>query len=62
MADRLRAISAFMDGDMHHLVTSDGTEFENLRMDSFKVDNERISGSGLVCDYEIIYRQLESHK
>ena len=60
MADKLRAISAFMDGDIHRLVTSSGTEFESVRMDSFKVSNERISGNGLFCDYEIIYRQLES--
>ncbi len=62
MADRLRAISSFMDGDIHHLVTSDNTEYENLRMDSFRVDNERMSGNGVLCDYEVIYKQLGSRK
>lgn len=55
---RVEAVSAFMDGRTHTLVTSSGEEFENLRMDSFKVKDERVSGGGLVADYEIIYTQL----
>jgi len=55
---RVEAISALMDGDTHTLVGSQGETFENLRIDSVSVKNERISGSGVVADYEIIYTQL----
>jgi hypothetical protein len=55
---RVEAISALMDGDTHTLVGSQGETFENLRIDSVSVKNERISGSGIVVDYEIIYTQL----
>ena len=55
---RLDAILAFMDGNTHTLVTGSGEEFDNLRMDSFKIDNERAGGSGVVVDYEIVYMQL----
>jgi hypothetical protein len=58
MNERIAAISACMDGDTHALVTSNGDRFDDLRMDAFKVANERASGSGLVVDYEIIYTQL----
>ena len=62
MNNRVSAISAFMDGKTHRLVTSSGEEFGNLRMDSFKVSKERVDGSGLCCDYEIVYRQLEGQQ
>jgi hypothetical protein len=55
---RVEAISALMDGDAHTLVSSQGETFENLRIDSVSVKNERVSGSGIVVDYEIIYTQL----
>jgi hypothetical protein len=58
MEEKKIAISAYMDGDMHTLVTGSGEEFANLRMDVFKVSRERTAGSGLCCDYEIVYRQL----
>lgn len=58
MNDRIRAISAHMDGDAHTLVTSSGEELENLRMDSFEVSNDRKDGGGLTLDYQIIYKQL----
>jgi hypothetical protein len=58
MEEKKIAISAYMDGDMHTLVTGSGEEFANLRMDVFKVSRERTTGSGLCCDYEIVYRQL----
>lgn len=59
MDDRISAISTYMDGDMHTLVTDSGKEFDNLRMDVFKVGKERTSGSGVVTDYEIVYTQLK---
>jgi len=58
MDDRISAISAYIDGDTHMLVISNGEEFDNVRMDAFKVMKERTSGSGLCCDYEIVYTQL----
>lgn len=58
MNDRINAISFFLDGDTHTLVTEDGREYENLRLDSFKVTGERVDGTGVMVDYEIKYTQL----
>lgn len=58
MDKKISAISTFMDGDTHKLVTDSGEEFDNLRMDVFKMSNERISGVGVTVDYEIVYTQL----
>jgi hypothetical protein len=58
MDARIRAISAYVDGGTHALATSDGEQFDNLRMDVFKVSKERASGSGVAVDYEIVYTQL----
>jgi hypothetical protein len=59
MNERISAISAFMDGDIHTLASSGGQEFGNLRMDSFKISGERVGGSGIAVDYEIVYTQLK---
>jgi hypothetical protein len=56
--ERIDAISAYMDGDTHTLVTGSGEEFRNLRMDSFETGKVRASGSGTAIDYEIVYTQL----
>jgi len=58
MDERISAISVYMDGDTHTLVTNSGEEFDNLRMDGFKVTKERTGGGGVVIDYEIVYTQL----
>jgi hypothetical protein len=58
MQDRIDAISAYMDGDTHTLTIGGQQPFENLRMDIFKVTNERTSAGGLEVDYEIVYTQL----
>ena len=58
MNEKVSIISAYMDGDTHTLVTSNGESIGNLRMDSFKVGRARTSGTGLCCDYEIVYTQL----
>ncbi len=58
MNNRIGAISAYMDGETHKLVTSSGEEFDELRMDVLRISKERQSGAGLCCDYEIVYRQL----
>ena len=59
MDERISAISAYMDGDTHTLATGSGEEFDNLRMDVFKVSKERAGGSGVAIDYEIVYTQLK---
>jgi hypothetical protein len=56
--ERISKISAFMDGDTHTLITGNGREFANLRMDSFKTGTEHANGTGIVVNYEIIYTQL----
>ncbi|MHC4423202.1 MAG: hypothetical protein ACYSWR_00830 [Planctomycetota bacterium] len=58
MNERINGISAYMDGDTHILEADSGEEFDNLRMDVFKVARERVSGSGVAVDYEIVYTQL----
>lgn len=57
--DKIGAISAYMDGDMHRLEMSNGQEFCDLRMDIFKASKERTSGGGIAIDYEIVYTQLK---
>ena len=59
MDKRISAISNYMDGDTHKLVTGSGQEFDDLRVDVFKVSKERTSGGGMVVDYEIVYTQLK---
>jgi hypothetical protein len=59
MDERISAISAFMDGNTHTLITSGGKEFEDLRMEVFKVGKERAGGGGIAIDYEIVYKQLK---
>lgn len=58
MNTKINVISAYMDGKTHTLVSNEGETFENLRMDSFKVNRKRAGGSGMSVDYEIVYTQL----
>jgi hypothetical protein len=58
MNTRINAISAYMDGKTHTLVSNEGETFDNLRMDSFKVNRKLAGGGGMVVDYEIVYTQL----
>jgi hypothetical protein len=58
MKEKIEAISAFIDGDTHTLEDSEGQMFEDVRVDSVSIRNERASGSGVVADYEVIYTQL----
>jgi hypothetical protein len=58
MNNRVTAISTFIDGNTHKLVISGDREFDNLRVDAFRVMDERTSGNGVVVDYEIVYTQL----
>jgi len=62
MTDTINAVSGYMDGNTHTLTTSSGEKFEYLRMDVFKVTNQRTSGGGLCCDYEIVYTRLITNK
>ncbi len=55
--EKVSAISNFMDGNSHTLIT-ESVQHQNLRIDSFKVTDQREDGIGIVADYEIIYTQL----
>lgn len=54
---KILAISDFMDGNVHTLVT-DGIQYQNLRMDSFRLTSEQADGTGILAGYEITYTQL----
>jgi len=58
MNARINVISAYIDGNTHTLVSNEGEKFDNLRMDSFKVNRKQAGGGGIVADYEIVYTQL----
>jgi len=58
MNERIAWISACMDGETHTLDLGDNRQYDNLRMDSFKINGEHTDGTGIVVDYEIIYTQL----
>jgi hypothetical protein len=58
MNTRINVISAYMDGNTYTLVSNEGETFDNLRMDSFKVNRKRAGGVCMVVDYEIVYTQL----
>jgi len=59
LKQKIEKITAFMDGKSHTLKTSDGREFKNLRMDSFKITENFISGCDVGVHYQIEYRQLK---
>lgn len=56
--DKISTISGYIDGNTHTLVTNDGQTFDNVRVDSLKVTKESVGGSGVSCEYEIVYKQL----
>ncbi len=56
--ERISVISTHMDGETHTLVTADGRQFSSIRIDSFRLGQEYINGTGASVDYEIIYTQL----
>lgn len=58
MEERINTISACIDGKGHELVTSSGEKKENLRMDVFEIIKEQPYGSGVCCEYKIVYTQL----
>lgn len=58
MSARVATIMAFIDGRTHILRTTDGREYPNLRMDTFRQISERNGGLGMVLEYEIAYTQL----
>lgn len=58
MNAKINAIENLIDGNSHTLIDDRAREFENLRIDAFKISDERESGNGICCDYQIIYTQL----
>ncbi|OHB77098.1 MAG: hypothetical protein A2Z25_11845 [Planctomycetes bacterium RBG_16_55_9] len=57
MDAKISTISAHIDGLTHTLIAG-SREFDNLRMDSFKILKEYKDGVGIRVDYEITYTQL----
>jgi len=60
MRARINAVNAFIDGRTHILVTNDGQEYANVRMDAFHRDAMEVTGPGVAVQYEIVYTQLRS--
>ena len=60
LRSRVAAIEGFIDGNTHTLVTADGQEYANLRMDAFKPLEANVDGAGLASGYEITYTHLGS--
>lgn len=60
LREKIDTIGAYIDGDTYTLATNKGEQFDNVRMDSFKVTAKRFSGNMVSCNYEIIYVQLGS--
>jgi len=60
MRARIEAITRFIDGGAHTLVTAEGRSYADLRMDAFNELGESTAGPGVVVKYEIVYTQLEA--
>ena len=58
LREKIDTIGAYIDGAAHTLATNKGEQFDNVRMDSFKVCGEHTDGTGIFVDYEIVYTQL----
>ncbi|MFH1615027.1 MAG: hypothetical protein ABIG61_08090 [Planctomycetota bacterium] len=57
--NKIETISNFADGMSHILNVDDGRSFANIRVDSFEVGSFTVSGTGICCDYQIVYTQLQ---
>ena len=55
--ENIEAINDLIDGQTHTLTRGSET-FENLRIDSFEVEQKKAGGSLVSCDYKIVYTQL----
>ena len=54
-----RNSSGHIDSKINPLISNpESGQYQNMRLDSFKVTGEREDGTGLVADYKIIYTQL----
>lgn len=51
-------LEAMLDGCMHMLEAD--AVYENLRVDSFAVVKEEVSGRGVGCEFEMVLSQLRS--
>jgi len=59
MEEMIGKIGAYQDGDVHTMSDSKGRIFGDVCMDSFEVGEMKISGGGVLCEYEISYSQLK---
>jgi len=55
---RIAAVSELIDGGTHELITREGEQFGDLRIDSFESGPVQFTGGGVEVSYEIIYTQL----
>ncbi len=60
LRSRVAAIESLADGHTHTLVTDDGQEYTNVRMDAFEQSEADVNGAGIAIGYEIAYSQLGS--
>jgi len=59
MAERIAAIESLIDGRTHTLACGQ-TVYEDVRVESFDVTSRRLSGAGVVVEYEMVYRRLSA--
>ncbi len=59
MAERIAAIESLIDGRTHILACGQAV-YEDVRVESFEVTSRRLSGAGVVVEYEMVYRQLSA--
>ncbi len=55
---RENAIAELIDGRVHILESANGTEFRNLRIDSFEVTRQDYSGGGVCSEFTMQFTQL----
>ena len=58
LQQRIEAINAYVDGQVHELVDQEGRSYAKVRMDSFAPTEAVTKQSQVRCRYEVVYTQL----
>lgn len=58
LTEKIDAVAELLDGQSHTLVTADGQQYADLRVDVFEPGEKKYSGRGPCCEFEIGYTQL----
>lgn len=58
LEEKLSGIKDYMDGYPYTLVTDDGSQFQNARIDAFKWRYKLPDRRGFALEYEIVYTLL----